>query len=660
MGDASYPYNLYQKKPIQSHQYPFRRRPPRKRRDRNSPQIIPVDASCWIPRLLMVLSAIQAPWRLTWSYQHKSSPSFFVIDGLDWCITTINSNLTWGRTPKALHSFLWPTKPPISKMAMNSVKDLARETPLQPVFDTDAHKFLIDSGASTHLWSRCQDFSSYRCLSREEQEQDKVLGVNGKTIKPIGIGTVLLKIKDDLNHVHALEIQDVRHMPEIPLNIFVPQAFIQQRQSEGDSVASCSINATGIILKWMSESGWEVSKYVPLNRSNIGIAFTASGYKNFKAFAAMFAMPATYVSDDEEDETVPSPSLNEQPTCSTSPSPHEDPVGSPSEGVMRSPSKGVTTDFKADPHLIPQEPDAPLMASNQALLMAYHEQLGHTSFAQLQELVKQGIIPKKLANVPLPKCPSCLYGKAHKKPWRTHKVDPKIKPSTIPGAVVSIDQLESPIPGFVPIARGQPTTSRYRGASVFADHASGFICVHLHQAMTTQETIDAKHAFEHIAEQHAVRIRHYHCNNVCFADRAFMDNVRKAGQTITFCGVGAHHQNGVAERRIRDITESACTMLLHAAHQWPKAITSNLWPQALKHAVNVRNALPRKGKNSLPSHCSPTQQSSQTSNTSIPSDARLTSSKRLYKPVPRFPNGMNDLEWVSSCATHLTMPLRYH
>ena len=470
----------------------------------------------------------------------------------------INSNLTRGRMPKALRSFLWPTKPPISKLAMNSVKDLAHETPLQPVSDTDARKFLIDSGASTHLWNRHQDFSSYCRLSHKEQEQDKVLGVNGKTIKPIGIGTVLFKIEDDLNHVHALEIQDMRHMPEILLNIFVPQAFIQQRQSKGDSVASCSINTTGIILKCMSESGREASKYVPLNRSNIGIAFTASGYKNFKAFAAMFTMPATYVSDNEEDKTVPSPSLDEQPIRSTSPSPHRDPV--------RSPYEGVTTDFKADPHLIPQEPDAPLMASDQALLMAYHKQLGHTSFAQLQELAKQGIIPKKLANVPPLKCPSCLYRKTHKKPWRTHKVDPKIKPSTIPGAVVSIDQLESPIPGFVPIARGQPTTSCYRGASVFADHVSGFTYVHLHQAMTTQETIDAKHAFERIAEQHAIRIRHYHYDNGRFADQAFMDDICKAGQTISFCGVGAHHQNGVAERRIRDITKSAHTMHLHAAH----------------------------------------------------------------------------------------------
>ena len=74
-----------------------------------------------------------------------------------------------------------------------------------------------------------------------------------------------------------------------------------------------------------------------------------------------------------------------------------------------------------------------------------------------------------------------------------------------------------------------------------------------------------------------------------------MDDVRAAHQTITFCSVSAHHQNGIAERRIRDITENARTSLLHAAHRWPKAIAANLWPQAIKHVVNVRNSLPRPG-----------------------------------------------------------------
>ena len=73
-----------------------------------------------------------------------------------------------------------------------------------------------------------------------------------------------------------------------------------------------------------------------------------------------------------------------------------------------------------------------------------------------------------------------------------------------------------------------------------------------------------------------------------------------AHQTITFCGVGAHRQNGVAERHIQDITKNTHTSLLHAAHRWPKAIAANLWPQAIKHVVNVHNSLPRPGKTESP------------------------------------------------------------
>ena len=127
-----------------------------------------------------------------------------------------------------------------------------------------------------------------------------------------------------------------------------------------------------------------------------------------------------------------------------------------------------------------------------------------------------------------------------------HKVDLETKTSTIPGAVASIDQLESPVPGFVPITKGRPTTWHFRGAMVFVDHASDFFYAHLNYELTTQETLDAKHAFKCVMQQHGVNIKHYHCDNGCFANHAFMDNVHMAGQTIAFCTVGAHHQNGIS------------------------------------------------------------------------------------------------------------------
>ena len=45
-----------------------------------------------------------------------------------------------------------------------------------------------------------------------------------------------------------------------------------------------------------------------------------------------------------------------------------------------------------------------------------------------------------------------------------------------------------------------------------------------------------------------------------------MDDIHQEHQIITFCGIGAHHQNGIAKCHICDITESTHTSLLHAAH----------------------------------------------------------------------------------------------
>ena len=529
-------------------------------------------------------------------YQTCPKSEFFLLPGVDWCITTINSSLTRRHVPKSLLPFFCPTKPPIalSNPCMASMQD-SPSAPHQIKFDTDSQKFLIDSGASAHLWNRRKDFIYYRPLSPQERKNDQVLGVSGETIAPQGIGSIRLRIEDDLNDIHTIHLHDVRYLPDAPINIFVPQVFSQQRQAEVDSTASCSISADSIILQWTGENGKQANKYVPLNKSNVGICFTASGYKQFRAFAALCGTPATFISDDEADEPTNPPA--EGPiTVTPTALPH-----APADKPPRSQSEGVTTDFTVNPTVIPSDDqDEPLLKSDQAALMLFHEQVGHCSFAQLKLMAEQGIIPRKLAKDPPPICPSCLCVKAHRKPWRKHKIDPKIKPTTVPGAVVSIDQLESPVPGFVPIAKGQPTVRRYRGASVFVDHASDFTYVHMHQHLTTDETIDAKHAFEHLVEQLGVRVLHYHCDNGRFAVKAFVDDVRAAHQTITFCGVGAHHENGVVERRIRDITENARTSLLRAAHRWPKAIAANLWPQAIKHVINVRNSLPRPGKTESP------------------------------------------------------------
>jgi transposase InsO family protein len=82
--------------------------------------------------------------------------------------------------------------------------------------------------------------------------------------------------------------------------------------------------------------------------------------------------------------------------------------------------------------------------------------------------------------------------------------------------------------------------------------------------MTSEETLKSKLAFEKFAASHGVSIKHYHADHGRFKDKLFSKSIEDKGQTISFCGVGTHHQNGIAEKRIGDLKRRATTLLLHA------------------------------------------------------------------------------------------------
>jgi uncharacterized protein with PIN domain len=63
--------------------------------------------------------------------------------------------------------------------------------------------------------------------------------------------------------------------------------------------------------------------------------------------------------------------------------------------------------------------------------------------------------------------------------------------------------------------------------------------------MTSQETVEAKQAFEQFTANHGVAIKHYHADNGRFADNAFKQHCKQYNQTISYCGVNAHFQNGM-------------------------------------------------------------------------------------------------------------------
>jgi hypothetical protein len=182
--------------------------------------------------------------------------------------------------------------------------------------------------------------------------------------------------------------------------------------------------------------------------------------------------------------------------------------------------------------------------------MLWHYRLGHLTFCKLKQLVLNSKIPQCLAKVKPPACTGCLFDAMTKVPWRGQETSLEVFVATKAGQCVSVDQLVSTQVGFISQLKGTLTKKCYTVATVFVDHYSRLKYVHLMTKLTSEQTMDAKQAFKHFTEQHGIRILHYHCNKGCFADNAFKNSCSTKGQQLTFCGVNAHCQNGIAEKAI--------------------------------------------------------------------------------------------------------------
>jgi hypothetical protein len=108
-----------------------------------------------------------------------------------------------------------------------------------------------------------------------------------------------------------------------------------------------------------------------------------------------------------------------------------------------------------------------------------------------------------------PMCNDCYCANASRTPWRgkiTKDDENKSerRSNLKPGDVVSIDQLESSVPGFIGQQTGILTRQRIVGSSVYVDHASDLSYIYHHTALTSEETVKGKEAFEAYAKAHRV------------------------------------------------------------------------------------------------------------------------------------------------------------
>ena len=106
-----------------------------------------------------------------------------------------------------------------------------------------------------------------------------------------------------------------------------------------------------------------------------------------------------------------------------------------------------------------------------------------------------------------------------------------------------------------------------------------------------ESTLQSKHDYKHLAATRNVKVKHYHADNGRFVERSFTNDCKASTQRITFFGVGAHHQNGIAENKIKQLTLISWTLLVHAQNHWPEYISMMVCPFALKAAQDCLNQL---------------------------------------------------------------------
>ena len=241
----------------------------------------------------------------------------------------------------------------------------------------------------------------------------------------------------------------------------------------------------------------------------------------------------------------------------------------------------------------------------QKTLLKAHFCLGHWNMQWIQYLFRKGILRSSDSNVTKEhtkcQCSACNFAKQTRRPKETirqelkKEKDGNLKKNQLRvGGMVSSDQFISSVPGRLPNTYGRETDSqKYVGGTVFIDEASGFTFLENQVSVNANETIKAKNRFEREASRFGVRIQGYRADNGIYRSEDFMNALKQKGQTIQFSGIGAHHHNGIAERTIRTISNSARAMMIHAILHNPGEVQMDLWPFAIKYAVYIWNKMPR-------------------------------------------------------------------
>ena len=517
-----------------------------------------------------------------------------------------------------------------------SLADVDLETlNTQVPFDTDSIFFVCDNSTTGHI---CNDISKF--IPGSICNTDRRLTTANGNSSCVQEGTARIHLTDDNGTRHTFVLDNCIYLPDSPVSLLSTRRLAEKfldNDGNPDEDTNITSRYSTHVLTWCHG---KYQRTFPTPVSGLPELLFDEGFKNFSSYCTEIGSPVptysflgaeTITTSDEDssnekhqlymrDETIRFKDGNGAFEHATYIEPVK--VGdSVKHKILRDDEKeyiverifisplsqpefsGVPISIEEYAAQIPNLTKEQLheiahptiLDDAQRELMQLHCKLNHMPFPALIVMAEKGQIKKSLAKLKerVPICMSCTFGMSHRRPWRTKGTPGSIRKEdeTEPGDCVSMDQLVSAQPGLIPQMSGFLTNMRIWGSTVFVDHVSDYVYVALMRNLTLDETLLAKTSFERHAQNGGVRIKAYRADNGRFADQGFRDALNECNQKITFCAVGAHHQNGIVERRIKELTLIARTLLLHAVRHWPGFITTMLWPFALKEAAYRLNKL---------------------------------------------------------------------
>ena len=500
-------------------------------------------------------------------------------------------------------------------------------------FDSDTQFAVADNSANVNIWNCLADFVHLRLF--DENEMSEQIGTIGTKAAPLGIGDVPIIITDNNQVEHHLILRKVYYFPDSDVNLISISELATlfpdrwgKPDEDGTYIKSGRSKST---LTW---NQGKFSKTFIHPNTKIPEMPINHGYTSFFAACSIFdkiqnplrtMKNSVFKVSKSNDKYKTGESLlytNEFGTrvpvefskCTfsddilkyavtdkggTDISTYKQHLVRPDElDISEIPIKPA--DYaKVLPHLEEEELQSisnpePISPMAQLWLSYHSGVMKHCPKYVMIKLAKMGILPKELLyyqDKRAPICVSCAFGRQKKRSRNRPSPTTSLRnPShNKPGIKVSTDQLISAQPGLVPQAAGSLTNDRITAATMAVDHYSTLHRVVLMRSTTQDETLDAKLSVEKMFKQHGHKIKSWHADNGRYAEKDFKEAVNFADQTITFCGVGAHHQNGIAEAAIKKDTQQARVLLLHAKRYWPAVITTMLWPLALLAASENHN-----------------------------------------------------------------------